>query len=92
MHTDNLQNWLDGKYVSPSDFKTSLQNLLYENAYLQAHNDEYLDILADIRDTLLDLVDSKDNKCGDMLVCTVSSPTCIKCLVKQIKKQYLEKS
>jgi exonuclease VII small subunit len=28
MHIDNLKNWLDGKYVSPPDFKESLKQII----------------------------------------------------------------
>lgn len=51
-------------------------------------NESLLNTLADIRGTLLPLVDTENNECGDMLMCTVSRPECIGCLAKQIAKQY----
>lgn len=53
----------------------------------------YSETLADVRDILLPLVDAEDkeNLCGDMVGCTTSSPECVKCLAKQIVKQYKSK-
>lgn len=50
--------------------------------------DELSEIITNVRDTLLPLVDSKENECGDMKFCTASSYDCLECLVKRIRKQY----
>ncbi|WML38687.1 hypothetical protein RCG19_15980 [Neobacillus sp. OS1-2] len=72
---------LDVKYLNlHRDWrKEKTERIRYEK-----ENEMYLDTLADVRDELLDYVDV-NNRCGDMLACTVSQPTCMKCLAKNIK-------
>lgn len=61
-----------------------INNLKHELNYLKEDNDKNLDTLADVREALLEYVDT-DNPCGDMLACTVSQPSCMSCLAKNIK-------
>jgi regulator of replication initiation timing len=37
---DNLKQWLDGKYVSPQDFKDSLTNIINEYERMKQEIDE----------------------------------------------------
>lgn len=55
---------------------------------LEGDSEKAYDILANVRNMLLDLVNPKGNQCGDMIACTVSDPACIECLAKQIIKQF----
>jgi hypothetical protein len=54
---------------------------------LEDKKDGY-DILAKVREILLPLVRADENVCGDMLPCTVTHPSCIECLAKQVESQY----
>lgn len=59
-------------------------NLQYYKKRFEEESDKHLTTLAEVREELLDLVNT-DNRCGDMLACTVSNPGCMSCLAKNIK-------
>jgi hypothetical protein len=65
----------------------AIQKLQDESRRLKQERENLYEILANVRDTLLDLVNPEGNQCGDMLACTVSNPKCLECLAKQIRKQ-----
>lgn len=52
---ENLQAWLDGKYVSPQDFKNSLQITLNHLKYKEGRLSEAEDLLSEAHDLLDDV-------------------------------------
>jgi hypothetical protein len=65
---------------------SQVEQLQHQKNYFEEDNNKHLDTLADVREELLDYVDT-NNPCGDMLACTVSNPSCMSCLAKNIKSK-----
>jgi hypothetical protein len=52
---ENLQAWLDGKYVSPPDFKNSLQIVINHLAYTEERLSQANDLLGEAHDLMDDV-------------------------------------